>query len=126
MTNINELAGEIAAAMEEYTEEVEEAIPPIVDSTADMLVKEIQSRAPRRTGKYAKGWMARPLGSDTRSKEGYARLVCNPKHYSRAHLLEHGHAKRGGGRVSGKPHIQPACDQVLPRFEERLAEAVRR
>jgi hypothetical protein len=41
-------------AMQEYTAEVEEAIPQIVDNTADALVQEISSTAPRRSGTYMK------------------------------------------------------------------------
>ena len=57
MTNINNLADAIMDAMLEYTEEVEEAIPDIVDSTADAMVREIRAIAPKRTGEYAKGWV---------------------------------------------------------------------
>jgi len=123
---IDDLANEIAAAMSEYTNEVEEAIPQIVDSTADAMVREIHAAAPKRTGKYAKGWTVRSLGGRARSKEGYAKLVCNPKRYSIAHLLEYGHAKRNGGRVAGKPHIRPACAKLLPEFERKIEEAVKR
>ena len=123
---IDNLANEIVAVMSEYTEEVEEAIPHIVDSTADAMVKEIRAAAPKRTGRYAKGWTVRQLGERTRSKEGYAKLVCNPKRYSIAHLVEYGHARRGGGRASGKPHIRPACDKLLPEFERKIEEAVKR
>jgi hypothetical protein len=126
MTNINNLADAIMDAMLEYTEEVEEAIPDIVDGTADAMVKEISQTAPKRTGEYAKGWTSRKLGERTRSKEGYAKLVCNPKRYSIAHLVEYGHAKRVGGRVAGKPHIRPACDKLLPEFEKKIEEAVKR
>jgi hypothetical protein len=126
MTNIDGLADAIMDAMQEYTEEVEEAIPEIVDSTADAMVREIRTAAPKRKGKYAKGWTVRQLGERTRSKEGYAKLVCNPKRYSIAHLVEYGHAKRGGGRVAGKPHIRPACDRLLPEFEKKIEEAVKR
>lgn len=126
MTNINDLADTIMDAMIEYTEEVEEAIPEIVDNTADAMVKEICTTAPKRTGKYAKGWTSRQLGERTRSKEGYAKIVCNPKRYSIAHLAEYGHAKRNGGRVAGKPHIRPACDKLLPQFEQKIEEAVKR
>lgn len=125
MTDINGLADAIMDAMLEYTEAVEEAIPHIVDSTADAMVKEIRAAAPKRTGRYAKGWTVRRLGERTRSKEGYAKLVCNPKRYSIAHLVEYGHAKRGGGRVAGKPHIRPACDKLLPEFEKKIEEAVK-
>ncbi|MEL7608854.1 MAG: HK97 gp10 family phage protein [Bacillota bacterium] len=126
MTDINGLTDAIMDAMLEYTGEVEEAIPEIVDSTADVMVKEIRAAAPKRSGKYAKGWTARQLGERTRSKEGYAKLVCNPKRYSIAHLVEYGHAKRNGGRVAGKPHIRPACDKLLPEFEKKIEEAVKR
>lgn len=126
MTDIDGLADAIMEAMQEYTEEVEEAIPGIVDSTADAMVREIRATAPKRSGKYAKGWTVRQLGESTRSKEGYAKLVCNPKRYSIAHLVEYGHAKRGGGRVASKPHIRPACDKLLPEFEEKIEEAVKR
>ena len=126
MTNIKHVADAIMDAMHQYTNEVEEVIPDIVDDTASTLVKEIRSTAPKRTGKYAKGWTSRKLGERTRSKEGYARLVCNPKHYSVAHLLEHGHAKRSGGRTASKPHIGPACDKVLPEMEQKIEKAVKR
>lgn len=120
------MAEAITDAMQQYTNEVEEAIPKIVDDTARTLAKEIRSAAPKRTGKYAKGWTSRKLGEKARSKEGYARLVCNPKRYSVAHLLEHGHAKRGGGRTAGKPHIGPACDKVLPEMEQKIEKAVKK
>jgi hypothetical protein len=126
MTDINGLADAIMDAMLEYTEEVEDTIPQIVDNTVDSLLIEIKNTAPKRTGLYAKGWTARKLGENTRTKEGYAKLVCNPKRYSIAHLLEYGHAKRNGGRVSGKPHIRPACDKLLPEFEKKIEEAVKR
>jgi len=126
MTDINGLADAVMDAMLEYTGEVEEAIPQIVDSTADAMVREIRAAAPKRTGKYAKGWTVRQLGERTRSREGYAKLVCNPKRYSIAHLVEYGHAKRNCGRVSGKPHIRPACDKLLPEFERKIEEAVKR
>lgn len=126
MTDIDGLADAIMDAMQEYTAEVEEAIPDIVDNAADAMVKEIRATAPKRTGKYAKGWTARQLGERARSKEGYAKLVCNPKRYAIAHLAEYGHAKRSGGRVAGKPHIRPACDKLLPEFEKKIEEAVKR
>ena len=40
------------------------------------------------------------------------------------HLLENGHAKRGGGRVPGKTHIAPVEQELIKQFEEQIEKAV--
>ena len=41
-----------------------------------------------------------------------------------AHLLEHGHAKRGGGRVRAIPHIAPAEQTGIEELEKEIAKAL--
>lgn len=50
--------------------------------------------------------------------------VYSKNRYQLAHLLEHGHAKRGGGRVSGKPHIAPAEENGVEMLENLIKEAL--
>ena len=45
-------------------------------------------------------------------------------HYQLAHLLEFGHAKRGGGRVAAQPHIAQAEKHGSERLEEKLRKAL--
>jgi hypothetical protein len=47
-------------------------------------------------------------------------------HYRLAHLLEYGHAKVGGGRVEGRPHIRPAEEMVIREFMAEVEEAIKR
>ena len=54
---------------------------------------------------YAKSWTVKKTKETSNSLEV---TVHSKNRYQLAHLLEHGHAKRGGGRVSARPHIAKA------------------
>lgn len=108
---IKDLGEAIVDALYTYTAEVEAALRKEVDKTSTDIKEDIQARAPVRSGDYRAGWKVKKR--DTRSTT--SRIIHNADRPRLPHLLEHGHAKRGGGRVPGSPHIRPA---VEPRVEQ--------
>jgi len=50
--------------------------------------------------------------------------VHSANRYQIAHLLEHGHAKRGGGRVAARPHIAAAEEKGIRDLEDRIKEGL--
>ena len=95
---VDSLSKEIEKALKEYTEEVEIALDNTKKDLARQGIKELKAKSPVRTGKYAKSW--------TRKKRG-KKIILHNKEYQLTHLLEKGHAKRGGGRVAARVHIAP-------------------
>lgn len=116
-TQVDKLADEIAAGLLEYSDEVTKVIKNSVDEVAEETVKELKQTSPKRTGAYAKDWANKKAYEDTRSKR---KTVYNKGHYQLTHLLEFGHAKRGGGRVAAVPHIKAAEENALKKFEEKI------
>ena len=62
----------------------------------------------------------------TKTDENNERLVMtvHAGRYQLTHLLEHGHTKRGGGRVRAIPHIAPAEEEGVKELEDDIKEAL--
>ena len=121
MTRIDNLAEEIMQGLQEYADLADTSMKKAVRKTAKSVKDEISTNAPKRTGAYSKSWTAKKTKENSHSLE---MTVHSKNRYQLAHLLENGHAKRGGGRVSGKPHIAPAEEKGVQLFEELIEEAL--
>lgn len=119
--NIDQLANAISDAVRGYTEEVSEAIAVAVDETAKECAAEIKANSPKKTGDYAKGWTIKKEGGIGKTK----RTVWNKDYAWKTHLLEKGHAKRGGGRVAGIPHIGPSERKYVRKLTDRIERIIR-
>lgn len=105
MIDIDNLADEVMKGLSEYSELADSAMKKAVRKTATSVKKEISANAPSDTGAYAKSWTTKKMAENSHTLQ---MTVHSKNRYQLAHLLENGHAKRGGGRVEGKPHIAPA------------------
>ena len=121
MTSIDNMAAEIMKGLTEYADLANESMKKAVKKTATSVKKEISSNAPKDTGAYAKSWAVKKTKENSHSLE---MIVHSKNRYQLAHLLEKGHAKRGGGRVSGKPHIAPAEENGVQLLEHLIVEAL--
>ena len=105
MTSIDDMAAEIMEGLSEYAELADTAMKKAVRKTATAVKNEISAKAPVKSGRYKRSWTAKKTKENSHALE---MTVHSKDRYQIAHLLEHGHAKRGGGRVAAIPHITPA------------------
>ena len=103
--SIDQLSDAIMDGLNEYADLAADSVKKAVKKAGDTVKKDINSSAPVRTGKYARSWRVKTTKETSQSMEV---TVYSPSRYMLAHLLEHGHAKRNGGRVRAIPHIAPA------------------
>lgn len=114
---IGGLTDAIMETLEDYADLAAEDVKQAVREAGETVKKEISAHAPRNTGDYAKSWAVK------KTKETSSSLtltVHSRNRYQLAHLLEFGHAKRGGGRVPGKIHIAPAEEKGIRQLEEEI------
>lgn len=119
--SIDEMDSAIMEELEKYAELASDDLKAAVKETAASVRKDIQAGAPVDTGKYKKSWSVKNVHEGSESID---LVVHSRNRYQIAHLLEHGHAKRGGGRVAAKPHIaaaeQRGNEKLVTTIEQKL------
>ncbi len=119
--SIDQMADVIMEELNKFSETGIEEVKKAVKHGGKIVKDDINASAPVRTGKYAKSWTYRVTAEDSSSIEV---TVYSPSRYMLAHLLENGHAKRGGGRVRAIPHIAPAQDHAEQEIERELERSL--
>ena len=114
---IDQFASAVRDILQEYTDEVTTVTKEVTRETGTMVRKQIKDNAPKKTGKYAKSWRVKTVLETSTKLET---VVHSPNRYMLAHLLEHGHAKRGGGRVAAIPHLAPSEEAGNEFMEKEL------
>ena len=112
------LADSIRDILEEYGDEVKGSLDEITKKIAQKGQQAIKNESKSKfNGKrYWKGWKVYlQVGRlDTKA------TIYNESLPGLPHLLEYGHAKRGGGRVQGTVHIAPVEEQLVNEFEKQV------
>ena len=121
--SVDQMAEAIMKGLEEYNDLAADEMKKAVRKSAKLVKTEINGSAPVRTGRYAKSWTTKATKESDHSLEV---TVYSPSRYMLAHLLENGHAKRGGGRVRAIPHIAPAEQMGIEQLESDIAKALGR
>jgi hypothetical protein len=120
--SIDEMAAAINEGLEEYANLSAEGVKSAVKKTSKAVKDQINGSAPVRTGRYAKSWKVKTTAESSQSLE---QTVYSPNRYMLSHLLEKGHAKRGGGRVRAIPHITPAEEMGIEMLQGLIEKALK-
>lgn len=108
-------ASAISGILKDYAEEKTKDTGDIVKAVAKKGALAIKNEsmekfkpAGLKKGRYGTGWTT----TIEEKRIGTVATIHNAKYPGLPHLLENGHAKRGGGRVAGTAHIAPVEDEI--------------
>lgn len=120
--SIEGLADAVMDSLLEYNDLAADTVKKAVKAAGTTVRNEIRQNAPVRSGRYAKSWTSKTTAESSTSMHV---TVYSPSRYMLAHLLEHGHAKRGGGRVRAIPHIAPAEEVGAEQLERDILRGLK-
>lgn len=120
---LDDLADEIEEMLVGYAENITQGITVAGYEAAKECRKALKQTSPKQHGDYSKSWVISKQKG--RPGEPTKYIVHNREHYRLTHLLEKGHAKRGGGRTRAIPHITPAEEAAKEKFVQDVEDIIR-
>ena len=115
---VDKLTQEVDKILSEYGGDVQGNLNTIVGQMSKKGAQTLRKQSKNTfggTGKYAKGWT-----STVETGRVSAQGTIYNKTPGLPHLLENGHALRGGGRTPGRPHIKPVEEALVREFESKV------
>lgn len=121
---MEQLPGAIREILDEYAGEINRFLPEITEEVGKTGVKALRTSAKQKFDgkKYAVGWRS----LTERNRYGATVTIYNGRLPGLPHLLEHGHANRGGGRTEGRVHIAPVEETLIKDFEKKVEHDITR
>ena len=116
---IDKLTDEIEGILKKYGDDTARNLTEIVKEMSKKGAQTVKAQAQSSfggTGRYAKGWTSQ-TETNRVSAQG---IIYNQDLPGLPHLLEHGHANRGGGRTPGRIHIANVEEQLVKEFEQKV------
>ena len=124
---VDDLAKAILEELENYKDVTDEAVDKGVSKTAKDAVQALRNAHPPGSGQYGswdesynRGWKVMQTKTDKRYHK--KATIHNATDYQLTHLLEKGHALRGGGRTRAFTHIAP----VAEKCEDELLNTIKK
>lgn len=117
-STVDTLAADIQKILDEYADDVTDLTKDTVRMVGQKGVQALRSSSGvfGGSGKYASGWTQ----TVEETRMGSTATLHNAKVPGLPHLLEFGHALRGGGRAPGRVHIKPVEEELMKAFEREM------
>lgn len=117
-TPLDRLAATIQNELADYATGVTASVKEATKNVTRAGVKAVRAEARRlfKGDRYWRGWTS----SFETGKHLSQGVIYNRDEYQVAHLLENGHANRGGGRTPGRPHIAPVEEMIEQQFQQEV------
>lgn len=116
---IDDLAEAVMVELNTYVGVNAETVKKAVQTASETVKGSIQDNAPIDTGAYRKSFI---ITKTKETSDSMTMVVHSKGKYQLTHLLEYGHAKRGGGRTKAQVHIAPAekvgIDKLISEVEK--------
>lgn len=118
-TSMEQLEAAVGRILKDYGDEIDQSVGEVTTRLARSGAAALRTASANTfggSGRYAKGWTA----TVQKTRTGTSAVVHNAETPGLPHLLENGHANRGGGRTPGRPHIAPIEAELVAAFEREV------